>query len=44
VRGFTGRKAARTWARTRPQAGAVILNAPQAIRLGADIFGSLLDS
>jgi hypothetical protein len=41
---FTSRKAARTWTRTRPQAGAVILSAPQASQLGTDIFGPLPDS
>jgi hypothetical protein len=41
---FTSRKAARTWARTRPQPGAVILTAAQASQLAADIFGPLLDS
>lgn len=40
---FTSRKAARAWARTRPQASAVILSAAQASQLGTGIFGPLLD-
>jgi hypothetical protein len=41
---FTSRKAARTWARAHPQGGAAILTADKASRLGAEIFGPLLES